>query len=156
MLPEISACGFFADRAVAIAGKKRFQRGNPAHVFFSEVGFFDQNAVGLRFHNAGFGKRLGNRIRRCPLEGPMLREGQSVGIVDQRIAGDPGRRLIGFRDAAVDDEELSAAFYGAFALAYRDVTVDDMGGSGIEPEIAQDRGDGLLLLVIRVVLHRER
>ena len=50
------------------------------------------------------------------IKGLVLRQGQMTGIEDQRIAGDPCLWLVGLGKAAVDDEQLSVALYGALPI----------------------------------------
>ena len=73
---------------------------------------------------------------------------QTVGIENERIACDAGRFLIGLAEAAVDDKQLPAGLYGAFALLCFDggMAVYDMSVFRIKAELGQDHANDLLIL----------
>lgn len=69
------------------------------------------------------------------LKGLVRLDLQTVGIENKRIACDAGRFLIGLAEAAVDDKQLPAGLYGAFALLGLDggMAVNYMSVSGSRP-----------------------
>ena len=51
-------------------------------------------------------------------EGLMGDDAQHPGVVDEGVAGDAGGGLVGFAEAAVDDDELAAALDGTLAPSW--------------------------------------
>ena len=73
---------------------------------------------------------------------------QSVGIENKRVACNACRFLICLAEAAVDDKQLAAGLYGAFALLCFDggMAVYDMSVFRIKAELAQDHTGDLFIL----------
>ena len=70
----------------------------------------------------------------------MGHQRHAIGIVDQRISGNTGLFLVGFTEAAVNDQQLAAAAHRRFPFdeAHRHMTVDDMGAFTVQAKFLQD------------------
>ena len=80
-------------------------------------------------------------------------DAQYPGVVDEGVAGDAGGGLVGFAEAAVDDDELAAALDGTLALLGfdGDVAVDDVAVGAFQAKFLEEHIAHGRVLVIGVV-----
>ena len=141
--------------ALAVGFEQRIERADLTPQFLADVGVRNQPSPVRRFKDirgredvAVFLYRVSNGGER-----PMRHQAHPPGVVNQRVACDAGRRLIGLAEAAVNREQPPARFDRAFAvlLLDRDVAIDDMAVPPAESEFRENPLDRLGVVVVLII-----
>ena len=84
----------------------------------------------------------------------MLHKFKVAAVIDQRVAGDAGRLVIGFGETAVDDHQFAIGADRTLALlcAHGDMTVDNMALCSFDLELVKNHVADLLILPEFVVI----
>lgn len=156
--PDYPGMGFFlsifAVRGQQPAAVRCQQSGkiiHPVAQFIADVCIHDHHAgyLGFKQFRVGFNIDIVLQSGLQTLERLVGNNPHSPGIVNQGIAGNPGRFLIRPAETAVDDNELPSRFDRAlpFANLYRYMPVDNVGKFRGQAKFPQDFFTGFLFLI---------
>lgn len=158
--PSITGChkmaSVFLKCTFAISLKERTEVFDARFDFVAAVGLGDENAMVGASDNLLEGDNVGTTHDGIGSGGKgfVLDEVEALAVVDESIAGDARRTVIGMGESSVDDEETAIGLDGILTLSgtHRYVAIDDVAVAASHTEMVKDAVDDAGIVAQKIIV----